>query len=233
MRRGIAVAASKKERKYMTKKKNLCWAILLTLLFLVFTLLICTVDVHPIGPEGTKVGFAGLNEKAHTLFGENMTLYRITDLLGYVAITVAAFFGVVGLCQWIRRKNILKVDRNILALGVLFLIVIGLYFFFSKVAVNYRPVILPDETAPEASFPSSHTMLALTVFGGTLIILREKVTERVLRVMLTVLALILIAVTVIGRLLSGAHWLTDILAGILLTVALLSWFNLGRKEKTD
>lgn len=222
---------SKKERKYMTKKKNLCWAIVLTLLFLIFTLLICTVDVQPIGPEGTKVGFAGLNEKAFALLGENTAYYTLTQLLGYFAIVVAASFGVVGLCQWIRRKNILKVDRNILALGVLFLVVIGLYFFFSKFAINYRPVILPDETAPEASFPSSHTMLALTVFGGALIILREKVTERVLRVMLTVLALILIAVTVIGRLLSGAHWLTDIIAGILLTVALLSWFNLGRKEK--
>lgn len=215
----------------MTKKKNLCWAIVLTLLFLIFTLLICTVDVQPIGPEGTKVGFAGLNEKAFALLGENTAYYTLTQLLGYFAIVVAASFGVVGLCQWIRRKNILKVDRNILALGVLFLVVIGLYFFFSKFAINYRPVILPDETAPEASFPSSHTMLALTVFGGALIILREKVTERVLRVMLTVLALILIAVTVIGRLLSGAHWLTDIIAGILLTVALLSWFNLGRKEK--
>lgn len=215
----------------MTKKKNLCWAIVLTLLFLIFTLLICTVDVQPIGPEGTKVGFAGLNEKAFALLGENTAYYTLTQLLGYFAIVVAASFGVVGLCQWIRRKNILKVDRNILALGVLFLVVIGLYFFFSKFAINYRPVILPDETAPEASFPSSHTMLALTVFGGALIILREKVTERVLRVMLTVLALILIAVTVIGRLLSGAHWLTDIIAGILLTAALLSWFNLGRKEK--
>lgn len=222
---------SKKERKYMTKKTNLSWAIVLTLLFLIFTLLICTVDVQPIGPEGTKVGFAGLNEKAFALLGENTAYYTLTQLLGYFAIVVAASFGVVGLCQWIRRKNILKVDRNILALGVLFLVVIGLYFFFSKFAINYRPVILPDETAPEASFPSSHTMLALTVFGGALIILREKVTERVLRVMLTVLALILIAVTVIGRLLSGAHWLTDIIAGILLTVALLSWFNLGRKEK--
>lgn len=217
----------------MTKKKNLCWAIVLTLLFLIFTLLICTVDVQPIGPEGTKVGFAGLNEKAHTLFGENMTLYRITDLLGYVAITVAAFFGVVGLCQWIRRKNILKVDRNILALGVLFLIVIGLYFFFTKVAVNYRPVILPDETAPETSFPSSHTMLALSVFGATLIILRDKISDRTLRAVVTVLFVILISGMVIGRLLSGAHWLTDIIAGVLLGTALLLWFNLGRKEKSQ
>lgn len=214
-------------------KKTLWAAFVLTALFLIFTVLVCTVDVQPIGPQDTNVGFAGLNEKAHTLFGENVLLYRVTELLGYIAITVAAFFGVVGLCQWIRRKNILKVDRDILALGVLFIVVISFYVSFNKVAVNYRPMILPGETELEASFPSSHTMLALTVFGGAMIILREKVTDRVLRVVLTVLFSVLIAVTVIGRLLSGAHWLTDIIAGVLLSAALLAWFCLGKTTKEE
>lgn len=215
----------------MIKKKMLWTAILLTALFLIFTVLASTVDVQPIGPDGTKIGFAGLNEKTHTLLGENMTFYTATEILGYFAIAIAALFGAIGLCQWIRRKSILKVDREILALGVLFVLVILLYVFFNKVAVNYRPMRLPDETELEPSYPSTHTMLALTVFGSALMVLRQKVTNRVLRIMLTVLFSMLIAATVIGRLLCGAHWLTDIIAGVLLSAALLCWFAFVKRKK--
>lgn len=224
---------NKKERKNMTKKKNLCLAILFTVLFLIFTLLVCTVDVQPIGLEGTSVGFATINGRTHTVLGDSDDWYLVTEYLGYVAIAEASTFVICGLIQWIRRKDLRKVDRDVLALGWMFLIVVVLYFFFDKLPISYRPMIPPDETVLETSFPSSHTMLALSVFGATLIILRDKVTDRTLRTVLTVLFFVLIASMIIGRLLSGAHWLTDIIAGIILGTSLLLWFNLGRKDKTE
>lgn len=215
----------------MTKKKKLLAASIFTALFLIFTLLVCTVDVQPIGLEGTSVGFAALNGWTHTALGDSDGWYLVTEYLGYVAIAEASTFVICGLIQWIRRKDLRKVDRNILALGVLFLVVVALYFFFDKLPISYRPMIPPDETELETSFPSSHTMLALSVFGATLIILRDKTTDRTLRAVLTVLFSVLIAGMVIGRLLSGAHWLTDIIAGLLLGSALLCWFDLGRTER--
>lgn len=217
----------------MTKKKNLYLAIMLTVLFLIFTALVCTVDVQPVGLEGTNVGFAALNQRTHTALGDSDGWYFVTEYLGYVAIAEASTFVICGLIQWIRRKDIRKVDRNILALGGLFLVVVALYFFFDKLPISYRPMIPPDETVLETSFPSSHTMLAVSVYGATLIILRQKITDRTLRAVLTVLFSVLIAGMVIGRLLSGAHWLTDIIAGIILGTSLLLWFNLGRKEKSE
>lgn len=217
----------------MTKKKNLCWAIVFTALFLVFTALVCTVDVQPIGLEGTKVGFATLNGWTHKALGDSNGWYFVTEYLGYVAIAEASTFVICGLIQWIRRKDLRKVDRNVLALGVLFLVVVALYFFFDKLPISYRPMIPPDETVLETSYPSSHTMLALSVLGATLIILREKITDRTLRAVLTVLFAVLITGMVIGRLLSGAHWLTDIIAGVILGTTLLLWFNLGRKAKSE
>ena len=217
----------------MTKKKNLCWAIVLTVMFLIFTVLVCTVDVQPIGLEGTSVGFATLNGRTHTALGDSDGWYFVTEYLGYVAIAEAGTFVICGLIQWIRRKSIRKVDRNVLALGGLFLAVVALYFFFDKLPISYRPMIPPDETVLETSFPSSHTMLAVSVYGATLIILRDKVNDRTLRAVLTVLFIILIAGMVVGRLLSGAHWLTDIIAGVILGSTLLLWFNLSRKEKSE
>lgn len=217
----------------MTKKKNFYLAIMLTVLFLIFTALVCTVDVQPVGLEGTNVGFAALNQRTHTALGDSDGWYFVTEYLGYVAIAEASTFVICGLIQWIRRKDIRKVDRNILALGGLFLVVVALYFFFDKLPISYRPMIPPDETVLETSFPSSHTMLAVSVYGATLIILRQKITDRTLRAVLTVLFSVLIAGMVIGRLLSGAHWLTDIIAGIILGASLLLWFNLGRKEKSE
>ena len=156
-------------------------------------------DVAPIGPAGTEIGFSTFNKFVHDWTGVNMIWYTITDFFGYAAIGVCALFALAGLVQMIKRRSLFKVDREILALGVLFAVVIGCYVLFEKVIINYRPVIMPGETAPEASFPSSHTMLIMTV-------------------MVTL-------VTVAGRLYCGVHWCTDIIGGILLSTTLLLLFS--------
>ncbi len=205
--------------------KKLFTGVLLGLLFAGFTYLVMTFNVAAVGPDGTSVGFSSLNVKFHEMTGVNMKWYDITDYLGYFAIGVAGLFAVAGLVQLIRRKSLFKVDREIICLGILFVIVIGFYVGFEKFIINYRPVIMPDASAPEASYPSSHTMLIITVMGAAMILLGRYIKNGFFRALLRLLCLAVILVTVAGRLYCGVHWLTDIVGGVLLSMSLIELYG--------
>ena len=191
------------------------------------------VDVREIGPEGTSIGLSHLNQFFFDLTGLNIAWYDITDWLGLTSIATAFVFAVAGLVQLIKRKSLLKVDKEILFLGALYIVVIGLYFLFEKVIVNYRPVIMPGGSRPEASFPSSHTMIVCIIMGSAVMMIKKYIKKKSLQRVLAVFCYAIIAVTVIGRLIAGVHWFTDILGGILISISLLSLFSaiINWKEK--
>ena len=101
--------------------------------FGIWTILVQTVNVQPIGPQGTAVGLASCNGWFHQLTGVHWTLYTLTDWLGLVPIAICLFFGTMGLAQLIRRKSLWKVDVDILLLGVYYGVVILGYLFFEKI----------------------------------------------------------------------------------------------------
>ena len=193
-------------------------------LFLLLILLVKVVDVAPVpAVEGTEIGLSKLNMAIHDLFGEDLGWYKITNLLGYLAILIALCFAAVGGLQLIYRRSILKVDKELLLLGGLYVVTVIFYVLFEKVIVNYRPMLMPDGTGPEASFPSSHTMLSCVILGSGLGLLKKYTKKnKTIQLVLTVLFAVMLALIVAGRLLSGVHWFTDILGGILLSVALLN-----------
>ena len=123
-------------------KKFLALGIILIFIFAVWTVLITTVDVQPVGINDTDIGFATLNCWFHRLTGINMMLYDITDWLGLVPLFVCFFFGFIGLCQMIKRKSLFKVDCDILILGLYYVTVILCYFVFEALPINYRPVLI-------------------------------------------------------------------------------------------
>ena len=211
--------------KIRKKYRKFADAVILLAAALLFTLLVKVVDVQPIGPQETSVGFAKVNKAFADLIGTNMLLYKLTQLLGYAALAVVAFFGFGGMMQLVKRKSLLKVDRELLGAGVLYAVVLALYVAFEKLIVNYRPVIMPDETVPEASFPSSHTLLACVVFGSAIILADTYVRKHKARKTVRAVFAVLILVMVAGRLLSGVHWITDIIAGLLYSGSLLSAFK--------
>ena len=198
---------------------------ILLALFLLMIVLTLNVDVEPIGPNGTKVGFATMNGAVAKSMGYNDTWYKITQYLGYFALAVAGMFAVVGLVQLIQRRSLWKVDSNLLITGVLYVIVIGLYIFFNKVAVNYRPVIVPGENEIEASFPSSHTMLAIVVFGSAFLLIPRYIAKDGLKWALITIMAFAMMLTVVGRIIAGVHWLTDIFGGLLISVSLLACYS--------
>ena len=207
------------------KHRKLLTAGIGLLLTVILIALVRLVDAAPIGAQGTSIGLSHLNQFVFDLFGVNMLWYNITDWLGVAAVLTGFVFAVTGLVQLIKRRSLLKVDREILSLGGLYIVVIGLYLFFENVIINYRPIIMPDNTSPEASFPSSHTMLVCVIMGSAAMLINRYIRNKPLNRILRAVCYVIIGVTVVGRLIAGVHWFTDILGGILISVTLLSLYE--------
>ncbi len=212
-----------KPNRYAQMGRIMRGALLMLLCFAAFTLMIRFFDVQPIGPNGSSVGFASINAKARDAFGTNSTWYAVTQYLGYLAIAIAAGFAVMGLAQAIKRKSLAKVDAKLYALAGVYVAVVVFYVFFELVVVNYRPILM--DGILEASYPSSHSMLATTIFGTTAVMAHYYIKDRKARNASAFLCGVLAGITVIGRLASGVHWLTDIVGGVILSVFFIDTFK--------
>lgn len=207
--------------KKKTKKK---FGIALILLgaFVLWTAAIRLVDVQAIGPQGSSVGFATVNSWVHNLTGVHMPLYTITDWLGLVPLGVAMGFAVLGLIQWMKRKHLKQVDFSLLVLGGFYLVVMAAYLLFEVVVINYRPVLING--ALEASYPSSTTMLVMCVMPTVIMQLNARIKNHTSRRCALGITAFMVFM-VIGRLISGVHWLTDIIGGALLSAGLVMLYH--------
>ena len=210
-------------------KKHLIVSVCLLAAFVLWTLAVRFIDVQAIGPQGSAVGLAGLNRFVHSLTGVHFDLYNITDWLGLVPIFVCAGFGVLGLVQWIKRKSLCKVDFDILVLGGFYLVTIAAYLLFEYVVINYRPVLIGGFL--EVSYPSSTTMLVMCVMPTAIMQLGGRIKRRALRNITGVIIIAFMVFMVIGRLISGVHWFTDIVGGALLSAGLVTMYNAVVKAK--
>ncbi len=199
---------------------------LFLVLFIVFTIVIKVVDVKSVGPMDTKVGLATVNAAFHNLTGTNMFWYKMTEFLGIVAIAVACLYALLGLTQLLKTKKITEVDEEILCRGIIYFVVIILYVLFEKVIINYRPIIMPGEVLPEASYPSSHTMLICTIMGCNILSVGRLIKNIQHTNVIKIMSIICIVLTVFGRLVCGVHWLTDIIGGVLISCALVSAYGM-------
>ena len=200
-------------------KKLAIAALCLLAAFVLWTVAVCVIDVQPIGPENSAVGFASINGAFHALTGVHMAIYDLTDLLSVIPLGCVAAFGLLGLVQLIRRKDLRKVDGDILVLGVFYIVVLAFFCLFEVLDINYRPVLI--EGVLEASYPSSTTMLALCVMPSVMLQLGKRMKDGAAKNGVLALLFVFTAFMVIGRLISGVHWLTDIIGGVLLSAGLV------------
>ena len=207
----------------LSGRKLLILGIGLLIAFLLWTALILLVDVQPLGQNGTNIGFATFNCWFHNLTGVHMSIYTITDWLGLVPICVCMLFGCLGLVQLIQRKNLFKVDYDILILGVYYIVVIAGFLAFEVFPINYRPILI--EGVMEASYPSSTTLLVLSVMPTLVFQVKRRVQNHIIKKVVSVLTTSFSACMVIGRLIAGVHWFTDIVGGILLSTGLFYMYK--------
>ena len=200
-------------------RRNFCIATCMLLAFLLWTAAIQFVDVQAIGPQESSVGFATMNRFVHNLTGVHMPLYTIKDWLGLVPLMFVMGFALLGLLQWIQRKHLLNVDYNILILGIFYIVVMAVYVLFEMLVVNYRPVLI--DGILEASYPSSTTMLVMCVMPTAVMQFNSRIRNKLLRNIVAAILVAFIAFMVIGRLVSGVHWFTDIIGGALISAGLV------------
>lgn len=207
----------------MKAKRALFSGIVLLLAFALWTFLIVSVDVRNVGQQGTAVGFAAFNTRFHQLTGVHMRLYVITDWLGLVPIAICMGFGVLGMFQLIRRKSLFRVDLDILLLGVYYILVIIGYLVFEMIPINYRPI--PIDGCMEASYPSSTTLLVLSVMPTLVLQTRRRCRSKAVRGAVYAFSVLFSAFMVLGRLVAGVHWATDIIGSVLLSFGLFALYH--------
>ena len=211
-----------RERTRIMKKderKVFGLGILWIMAFAVWTWMIQNVDVQSVGVNGTEIGFAAWNLWFHNFTGVHMTIYTITDWLGLVPIAVCILFAIVGLIQMIKRRSLLKVDRDIIFLGIYYMIVIFGYLIFEMIPINYRPILINGFM--EASYPSSTTLLVFSVMPTLIFQGNRRLKNSRLKKAVAIFTVLFSAFMVIGRLLSGVHWFTDIAGSVMLSAGLL------------
>ena len=201
-----------------TKRKELLAGIILLVAFVLWTVLIRNIDVQNAGSNGTAVGFATINVWFHQLTGVHMLVYKITDWLGLVPIIICMCFGVLGLVQLIKRRSILRVDPDILLLGVYYVLVIACYLIFEMIPINYRPILINGNL--EASYPSSTTLLVLSVMPTLKYQSDRRIANPITRKAIVLFVFAFSSFMVMGRLISGVHWATDIIGSVFLSSGL-------------
>lgn len=220
----------------MKEKKLFITGIILIIAFIIWTIFIQIVDVQPVGINGTNIGFATINCWFHKLTGENMVIYYITDWMGIIPILSCIFFGIVGFVQLVRRKSLFKVDSDIILLGIYYIVVVFVYLIFEIVPINYRPILI--EGIAEVSYPSSTTLLVLSVMLTVSFQNNRRTKKVILRKIIDIFVVLFSLFTVIGRTISGVHWMTDIIGSIVFSMGLYLIYNstvmmLDKKRLTE
>ena len=209
--------------KLTKTNKKLITIIALFIVCILYTILIKYYDTNTIGPQHTVVGFSALNALFSNITGYNEFFYKLTKYLGFIPFLLVLYYGIIGLKQLIKRKSFLKVDKRLLLLGLFYIIVLLVYIFFEHVIINYRPFLIDNEL--EASYPSSHTMLALCVCISSLLISKYYIKNKKTLKIVNTITIALMLILVIGRILSGIHWITDIIGAIIISAFLVYLYD--------
>ncbi len=226
-------------------KKQLILSLILFGAFIVFTFTISHADVQTVPAisaetlhetdETEEVGMATLNLSVAEKISYHKSMVTVSKVLGIVAILLAVFFMALAVLEMIARKSVLKADKDLYVLAAFYLAVLLLYIAFDFLALNYRPVLLKEELEP--SYPSTHTLIGICVFATSAMQFKNRIPQKAVNHTAVIFCLVCLAAIVITRFLSGVHWFTDIIGGILLSAFLISLYMIGidlvknKKEK--
>ena len=210
-------------------RESLRNALIMTAVAVLMTILVATVDVQPVGVEGTNLGLASINTGFFNRFGESHAFYTISKIAGFLCFGIAGGFGLFFLIQLFQRKSLQKVDRNLTVMILLYLAAAIVYLLFERFAINYRPVL--RDKGLESSYPSTHAMLAYVIIVSAIDQWNIYIKNQKYLTITVTLSFLILAVVIVCRLLSGVHWLTDIIGGILIGDMLIAWYRVAASRK--
>lgn len=205
------------------KKRYLIGGFAFFLMFIIFTTIIKFIDLKNIGPHNSSVGLATINNFFVNKIGFHNKIYKLTEILGIIPIIIVLIYAIIGLYSLIEEKSFKKVNKNLYYLAIFYIIVLGIYVLFEKVIINFRPVII--EGILESSYPSSHTILAICICGSSIILNNAIFKNNKIAKFENIISFIIIILLPLLRFISGVHWFTDIIGGILLSLSLLLFFK--------
>ena len=191
-------------------------------LFGVWTYLVISHDVAVAANTSTEIGLSTLNIWFHELTDVHLELYVITDWLGLVPLIVCLSFAVFGFVQMISRRSLIQVDCDLILLGIYYLVVIFCYLLFEEFPVHYRPILINGRL--EASYPSSTTLLVLCVMPTLIIQCRRRMKNINLIRWIEIITICFSVFMVVCRLISGVHWLCDIVGACLISYSLVNLY---------
>lgn len=202
------------------KMRQLRTPIGLFLLFILYTICLTLIDVQKVGPRNSEIGFATMNQYLFHRIGVSPFWYQVTEVLGIFPLLIMGYFALRGFFQLCVRKKLSLIDSEIIAMGFLYVGIAAIYVLFEKVVINFRPILIEGHL--EASYPSSHTFLAITVLLSAFHVLQKEGGR--IKQIVAYLCLLAMVMIIIGRLLSGAHWGTDIFGGTLLGLSFVLFY---------
>ena len=221
----------------MSKSKKLfLTTTILAVLSTLFTIIIAFVDKENIGPNASNVGLSHFNEFFKNLIGQNELSYTISKVFGLLIFGIVLAYFIVAIIQIINRKSIKKVDKKIWILGIFYIILALIYFAFELLKINYRPVLVDGELEP--SYPSSHTLFAIFICVTAIYTNNKLITNKKIKLISNTIVSLVGIITIIGRVLSGVHWITDVMGGLLISTTLaLAYITLitylSEKDETN
>ena len=209
-------------RKRHNPYPGLALAALLYLLFFGFTILVMRYDVDVAGPGGSTVGFSKINLTVNEMFPGDGTCLKASEYIGYLCIGIAGANALIALVDFIRARGFAKMHKRYLMTMILYATIAGFYLLFEYLKINMRP------SGDEASYPSTHTLLAINVLYSEILLLtyssnRSRAWADLLRMLFAALMISMVFM----RLFSGVHWLSDIVGAVLLALAANTLYRVG------
>lgn len=207
----------------------------LFVLFAVFTIIAKFVDTSLVLTTNTKIGLSSINKPIFNSIKISDAWGTVSTVLFLVAALVALALIVIGVREFIKTKQLSKVNHKILFLIGLYMLTVFFYFLFEILIVNYRPLL--DEGLAKASYPSSHTLLVCVVCLSACFVVPDYIKNKPLKITIISLLILISLLTPVTRMLAGMHWFSDIIGSLLLSAALVMCYYsttcLVKKSNTE
>lgn len=154
---------------------------------------------------------------------------KATDVILIASLVVLAVFAILGLCQWISRRSLKKVDKTLLFMPIPLAIMAAVYVIFDKfLVIATRP-----NGSGESSFPSSHVMVVATIFALAAIALPRYIKSKTTCALFDFVMLAMLVLVCVGRVAANMHWITDVIGGLGFAAAFAILYYLLTKKFKD